>query len=266
MNFFKKKDKKPKVDNADINRTLIDSEVGLGIQAPQRIQSNPIHPTAPVPSVTETAARPKSTRKKDTKEGYEWDFCLVLPNPEDEEFKKEPTTEIYLPPSEILERLHSAGLETYQYYSGDADEIYIKIRAPLDILRTHAQNIEYKMVLDPNYIKRHIENMKEPIGQDPKHTKLSPYEHIYASYDDCKCPFICNYASTSRNIFLILTHLPCIVFHTRVMHIHSYPCIVVPFLTSYTYCFATLRTQPSERCSRKPQASTIPSLTSCVSN
>lgn len=228
MNFFKKKDKKPKVDNADINRTLIDSEVGLGIQAPQRQQSNPIHPAAPTPSVVggEAAPRAKSMRKKDTKEGYEWDFCLVLPNPEDEEFKKEPTTEIYLPPSEILERLHTAGLETYQYYSGDADEIFVKIRAPLDILRAHAQSIEYKMVLDPNYIKRHIENIKEPIGQDPKHTKLSPYEHIYASYDDCKCQLQVYSLRAARNTlnFDTLCIHQCVFLR---IHLYSspYPCM-----------------------------------------
>lgn len=178
MNFFKKKDKKPTVNNGDINKTLLDEEVGIGIQP---------KPTAnPLASNSGDVSKPKQSRKKEIKEGYDWDFCIVIPNPEDEGFRAEPTTEEYLPPIEILERLHSANLQTYQYLSGDADEIFIKIRAPLDVLRSHAENMEFKMLLDSNYIKKHIENLKEPIGQDPNHTTLSPYEFIYASYNDCK--------------------------------------------------------------------------------
>jgi hypothetical protein len=189
-NIFKRKDAKSKTTNPDIKVSLLQSDAGLGMQ------SRPTSPTSPTAggafkqsSGTELDTikpRPESRPKKETKENYEWDFCIVLPNPEHEDFKAEPIAENYEPPAEILRRLHNAGLETYQFYSGDWDEIFIKIRAPLDILRAHAESVEYKLMLDPNYIKRHIENIKEPIGGDLNHTKLSPYDFIYASYDDCK--------------------------------------------------------------------------------
>lgn len=197
-NIFKR-NKKPTSANPDINKSLLQGDAGLGMYASR--PSSPTSPSSPAAAAAVTTqasteldtlkrSEPK-TPKKETKEGYEWDFCLVLPNPEHEDFKAEPVADNYIPPSEILRRLHDAGLQTYQYYSGDWDEIFIKIRAPLDILRAHAQNVEYKILLDSNYIKRHIENLKEPIGGDINHTKLSPYEFIYANYNDGKLFVTC---------------------------------------------------------------------------
>ena len=182
-NFF---NKKVKSSNPDINKGLLNADAGLGMQPQNRPMSQPSPtPTEASKDIERSKVVPKRLHK-DKKEGYDWDFCLVLPNPEDDQFKEKPIDPKYQPPLEILRRLHTAGLETYQYYSGDWDEIFIKIRAPLDVLRSHAKNMELKMLLDSNYIKRHIENMKEPIGTDENHTKLSPYEFIYASYDDSK--------------------------------------------------------------------------------
>lgn len=184
MNIFKKKNKKPKVSNPDINRSLLNEEHG---QAPvlSPIKTTELDDfqtkTHPVSSPTAT----KSPRKE-VKENYDWDFCIVVPNPEHDSFKSKPLHKEFKPYTEILERLHLAELETYQFYSTDMDEIFIKVRAPLNILRRHAQNVEFKMLLDSNYLKKHVENLKEPIGEDPSVTKISPYDYIYASYDDSK--------------------------------------------------------------------------------
>lgn len=182
-NIFKK-NKKPTSANPDINKSLLPADAGLGMQGrPMREAqtASPLQQGTELDTLKKPEVRPA---KKEIKEGYDWDFCLVLPNPEHDDFKSEPLADNYEPPTEILRRLHGAGLQTYQYYSGDWDEIFIKIRAPLSVLRSHAQNVEYKTLLDPNYIKRHIENLKEPIGNDVNHTRLSPYDFIYANYDD----------------------------------------------------------------------------------
>ena len=189
MNFFKKKDKKLKSANPDINKSLLDAEAGIGLSNQEGQSKQGLAKGVDVNTIDISKEKPSESkkRKKDIKENYGWDFCLVLSNPDSDEFKEEPISPDYKPPAEILERLHLVGLETYQFYSGDCDEIFVKIRAPLHILRQHAQNVEYKMLLDSNYIKRHIENLKEPMGNDPNHTKLSPYDFIYASYNDGKC-------------------------------------------------------------------------------
>jgi hypothetical protein len=204
MKMFSNTFKKDKGKSTDISRGLLD---GDGIEStvnPVNIfgsSSNNNNPTPvptddPLDSRDSTSAylpfssehgndKPKSARhKKIVDENYSYDFCLVVPNPEDDKFKSEPIADNYIPVSEILERLHLVGLETYQFYSGDSDEIYIKIRAPLQILRSHAENMKLKMLLDSNYLKKHVENIKAPIGQDPLLTKISPYEFIYGSYDD----------------------------------------------------------------------------------
>lgn len=182
MNIFKKRDKKPKVANPDINRSLLTEEHGQQASVRSPIKTTELDDFN---THTQMAATPKSPRKE-IKENYDWDFCIVVPNPDHEDFKNKPVHKEFKPYTEILERLHLADLETYQFYSTDQDEIFIKIRAPLKVLRQHAQNVEFKLLLDPNYIKKHVENLKEPIGEDPTVTKLSPYEFIYASYDDSK--------------------------------------------------------------------------------
>jgi hypothetical protein len=182
-NIFKK-NKKPTSANPDIKKSLLTADAGLGMHGAQK-DATAHSPVVQRATELDTLKAPEyKSLKKEIKEGYEWDFCLVLPNPDHEDFKAEPIAENYEPAIEIIRRLHGAGLQTYQYYSGDWDEIFVKIRAPLSVLRSHAENIEYKMLLDPNYIKRHIENAKEPIGGDINHTKLSPYEFIHASYTD----------------------------------------------------------------------------------
>jgi hypothetical protein len=189
MNIFKKKkDKKPNVSNPDINRSLISAQHSFGEQSPTGSAGTPnAFQNREVPLENFVPDRNTKAARMEIKENYDWDFCIVVPNPDHEEFKKHHVHADFKPHSEILERLHLAELETYQFYSSDMDEIFIKIRAPLAVLRRHAQNMQFKMLLDSNYIKRHIENIKEPIGMDPNHTNISPYDYIYASYDDSKC-------------------------------------------------------------------------------
>mmetsp|Transcript_21771 Transcript_21771/g.36403 ORF Transcript_21771/g.36403 Transcript_21771/m.36403 type:complete len:780 (+) Transcript_21771:27-2366(+) len=194
LGFGKKKDKK-KASNVQgdgtLNSSLLREEHTRQTELPS---SNPMQVQrlgSPTNSVVGSrtgghAEEIKPKKKHGAKEGYQWDFCIVVPDPEHEDFEEGENVDEYKAPHEIIERLHLAGLETYQYYSGDHDEIFIKIKAPLNILRQHAENIEYKMLLDDNYIKRHIENQIFPMGNDDRQTRFTPYEFIYASYDDSK--------------------------------------------------------------------------------
>lgn len=55
-----------------------------------------------------------------------WDMCMVLPNPNFIESTDSEPKSVELPHKDIIERLLIGGLITYQYYSGDNDEIIIK--------------------------------------------------------------------------------------------------------------------------------------------
>lgn len=134
-------------------------------------------------------------------EGYTWDFCIVVPNPsfyqkqhEEEEAKlraegKPIPNVTALNPNkvtweDIMERLHIAGLQTYCFQSGDGDELYIKIRAPLDVLRRHANQTEFKLLYDPKALREKVDKKSAPIADDPEITHLTPYQFIYGPYDD----------------------------------------------------------------------------------
>jgi hypothetical protein len=136
-------------------------------------------------------------------EGYQWDFCIVLPNPEfyrkkhdeeDEEARaagralpSDTRTEFnsnHVPYREIVERLYLAGLQTYSFLSGDADEIFVKIRAPLQKLKDHATSVGLTMLYDPTYLKKCVDNQQHPIADDPEITTLTPYQFIYGPFDE----------------------------------------------------------------------------------
>lgn len=249
MNIFKKKSKKPKVSNPDINRSLLTEEHG---QVPVL---SPIKTTEldDFQTKNQAVSSPTATKspRKEVKDNYEWDFCIVVPNPEHDSFKSKPLHKEFKPYTEILERLHLAELETYQFYSTDMDEIFIKIRAPLNILRRHAQNVEFKMLLDSNYIKKHVENLKEPIGEDPNHTKISPYDFIYASYDDSKYCLVTpvHHHTCCQSSTLV----SCGLFHSSTI-------FKQPITRDSVF------TQPREACSRALLAWSTRSLRCCASS
>lgn len=151
---------------------------------------NPIHRTAHAAepsggtmSIERTAILPS--------EGYRWDVCIVVPNPEfippeeDEaaaEIRKGDQEEQARFYEELMERLVLAHLQTYCYLSGDGDEIYIKIRASLERLQEHAELREMVLLLDADYVRKHIDNKRQPIMDNADETSMPPYQFIYAKY------------------------------------------------------------------------------------
>lgn len=134
-------------------------------------------------------------------EGYTWDFCIVVPNPsfyqkqheqEEEKLRAEgkpiPSVSTLNPNKvtweDIMERLQIAGLQTYCFQSGDGDELYIKIRAPLTVLRRHANQSEFKLLYDPKMLREKVDKKYAPIADDPEITSLTPYQFIYGPYVD----------------------------------------------------------------------------------
>lgn len=56
----------------------------------------------------------------------QWDLCIIVPNPSFIEPGESQPRKVHMHYEEIVERLLIGGLYTYQFYSGDEDEIFIK--------------------------------------------------------------------------------------------------------------------------------------------
>eukprot|EP01035_Chromulina_nebulosa_P038120 gene38120-51481_t len=113
-----------------------------------------------------------------------WDMCLVVPNPNFTELTDSKPKSVELCHEEIIERLLIGGLLTYQYYTGDNDEIIIKIGCPLSRLRKRAEEeAGITFLLNEKYLEEQVD-IKNPIGNDPSITSLLPYQYIYDKYKD----------------------------------------------------------------------------------
>jgi len=123
-------------------------------------------------------------------EGYLYDYVMVFKVIEQEdklsEYQKKHNVR------NIVTRLNRGGLQTYLYYSKDKDEVYCKIRCPLDRLKREADRLDYKLKLDHDELRKAAtdgESLKEhniePINiKDVKNlSPRSPYEYIYGKYD-----------------------------------------------------------------------------------
>jgi hypothetical protein len=156
----------------------------------QQLSYNPTRPDQrhvdPVPSEHEMVSKGAALLKKAAvREGYKWDFCIVVTNPDFDDGSNAPKTEKHpdhISHEEILERLQLAGLEVYPYYSGDGDEIIIKIRAPLERLQARAVKTGIRMLLDDDYVEKYIDDPESPIQEDFDISKYRRYEFIYAPF------------------------------------------------------------------------------------
>jgi len=75
---------------------------------------------------------------------YDWVFVFKVRNEWDEldDYQKEFSMK------RIINSLVTAGLETSQFYSVQRDEVYCKVRCPLDRLVSQADSVDYKLLLD----------------------------------------------------------------------------------------------------------------------
>ena len=97
---------------------------------------------------------------------------------------------------DIAKALVNNGLEVLAYESRDINkttqrpDVYMLVRVPVESLRKYGNEIEYKLLLDSKELKKLIErgNPDRKIvphdipNNDPKRTKVGPYEFIYAKY------------------------------------------------------------------------------------
>ncbi|CAM9680880.1 unnamed protein product [Chrysoparadoxa australica] len=114
---------------------------------------------------------------------------------------------------EVITRLTMGGLETAMFYSAQSDEVYVKIRCPLDRLKAEADRIDYKLLLEQTTLRSACANGRpgvwEPINivDEFKLCKYDPYQYIYAPYSgkadrpDVECLYTRYGSSITRTPF-----------------------------------------------------------------
>lgn len=188
--FNKEKRKKNNMKKSTLSERLIDPEEEI-VSPRREVEIEMTEPEALPKSAL--AKTPVSSHDED---GYGWDFIIMIPDPEyvklqapDGVVDVDPA---FVPHNEIVERLIIAGLETYQYRTGDEDEIVVKVRAPLSKLKSHATSLKFIMKYDEHYLQDVIDDPNKPIVDDIEVTSYSPYEYIYGPYDQGERVFIDN--------------------------------------------------------------------------
>lgn len=84
--------------------------------------------------------------------GYSWDYVMVFKvYRQDEEISDH---QRHCSMKKVLAKLAKGGLETRLFYSCQHDEVYCKIRAPLERLMREADRINYKLLLNPVVLKQ----------------------------------------------------------------------------------------------------------------
>lgn len=130
----------------------------------------------------------------------DYDFCVVLPASKGELSERG---------KGYIKALRLLGFEIFMYKNLDPEnEVVLLLRAPLEKLRSYADQIDFVMLLDPEQVKKQLEegDPEKSIGPvSISHMKeispYEPYDYIYARYsrniseilywreDDAETPF-----------------------------------------------------------------------------
>ena len=128
------------------------------------------------------------TQEEMDDEGYGYDFVMVFRVwTEDDkltEYQKKNNLR------DIVRRLNRGGLQTFLYFSASKDEVFCKIRCPLERLKQEADRIDYNVRLNDEQLQQAAAagipgagiapiNIVDMIGASNR----APYEFIYGKYD-----------------------------------------------------------------------------------
>jgi hypothetical protein len=125
------------------------------------------------------------TQKFAQKYGYCWDLCIVYKILDANEHANNYQKRYSL--MRIAEAMHQAGMQTSLFYSNQQDEIYCKIRAPVERIRTEADRIDLKMMIHEGRLKEKCKagiTEAEADGEDPKRYMKGEVVKIKFKTDD----------------------------------------------------------------------------------
>jgi hypothetical protein len=128
------------------------------------------------------------TQEEMDDEGYGYDFVMVFKVwTEDDKltaYQKKNNLR------DIVRRLNRGGLQTFLYFSVTKDEVYCKIRAPLERLKQEGDRIDYNVRLNEEQLQQAAAAGIPGAGIAPINivdminaSHRAPYEYIYGKYD-----------------------------------------------------------------------------------
>lgn len=113
-----------------------------------------------------------------------WDFILVFDNPDLPENAGKKRGDDYKTMQEILFDVQSkTGLKLYLFYSSDKKYIFCKVGATIDRIKKGADELDFNILLDENYLRTQVDIGDTPVQDEPDITLLKPYEYIYGPYE-----------------------------------------------------------------------------------
>mmetsp|Transcript_72529 Transcript_72529/g.137069 ORF Transcript_72529/g.137069 Transcript_72529/m.137069 type:complete len:789 (+) Transcript_72529:164-2530(+) len=166
----------------------------------QKTASNPI--PAPVPSNPisdqKTASNPPARRR-------DYDMCMVFVNTGEPGAKLNLSDQMRKQQREtVLKNLQNCGLHIFCHYSRDRDEIFCKVGANAQQLRSTAARIKYKLQLKPEYLSAYAEYRDDFPGRLENHyTDRRLVSHLYKTHSHEEFPSEDSIFSTRDKIFLI---------------------------------------------------------------
>ena len=123
--------------------------------------------------------------------GYSWDSVFVFKVKRSQVVRRRSSfnSDLKLDLDSIVRMIEAKGLECKLFYSVQYDEVYCKVRAPLIILKEHAELIEYKLKFETKRLEQII-SVGRPnknwsgFTLEEKHvmTELHPFQHIYGEF------------------------------------------------------------------------------------
>ena len=141
---------------------------------------------APLDSLQNLLPRLDSKAKDDTSGDY--DYCMVLPSDES-------SYSVRYEGLLILNQLTALDLEIriIQEDITDAKQqndknFYVLIRAPLELLRKVAKEYKFKMLCDPEQLRKCSDRIGLYINDGEDYCSYHPYESIYLKYTDGENP------------------------------------------------------------------------------
>lgn len=123
-----------------------------------------------------------------TVNGYSWDYIICFRVYHEDDILSQQQRQYSM--KRILSRLSAGGMETRLFYSVQHDEVYCKVRAPLQRIMKEADRINYKLLLDSAVLKKTCLTdtsrpwvpLEVPETGNPQ-TDINPYDFIYCRYE-----------------------------------------------------------------------------------
>ena len=120
---------------------------------------------------------------------YEYALVFAMMGPEQSLWKHDLPAEIPNRARDIVDRMHSVGIEVYPYLSVQKDELILLITCPSSTLMNFTDKIDLVLELDPAYARDVLslgskEHQIRPIKitDDPQYSSIHPFEHIFGEH------------------------------------------------------------------------------------